>query len=116
MTLFTVPSFTIVTVAGGGCQVQIPTYNQTLTPDQTRQLANAVAFSEVTSPTAGPNGNVAGIIINYNADSVIVASPANYLEARVMVGVTKPDTTIYQTFLTLDQARQMSNAIASYTV
>jgi hypothetical protein len=115
-TIFAQQSLTITSQPGLGSQVAVPGQTLTLTRDQTRQLANAVAFTLATASNTGPNSVVATTILSYYSCSVIVASPSNYLEPRVTVAVTLPDTTLFATLLTVENARLMANAVALYSV
>jgi hypothetical protein len=114
MTIFSVQNLTIVSAAGGGSQVQVPTYNQNLTADQTRQLANAVAFSLATRAQLALAD---GIYIIPNAPGAIMAPLGTaFLQPGVMVAVTLPSQALSAQFLTLAQAQQLTNALSLYSV
>jgi hypothetical protein len=116
-TLFSNQNLTVVTAAAGGSQVQVPGQNVNLTADQTRQLAVAVAFVLATHSKGATIPSVAGIDVVYNEANLIEAPLTSpYTTEGVVIAVTLPNQTLYPTLLTIDQARQMSNAIAAYTV
>lgn len=117
MTLFSNQHLTVVSADGGGCQVQVPGNNVDLTADETRTLEIFVGFALVTHTKAAPIPSVAGIdLIFSDADVTVSPLVAPYTDPGLIVAVPLGNGTFYETFLTVDLAREMSNAIAAYTV
>lgn len=109
--------------AGNGATLQVPnadlsTFNQTLTIDQVRKLANniALAFATDNIPTllVAVGSGLPPIFVN-----IILGSPTlgwGTTWRGIGVNVPRPDNSIHVTELTKDQAMQLANALNHYAV